>query len=95
MHRIFYTMEFNGHNVLHLDSYRSWAQSCNFFCELKPHAKREEKKAINSGHLVSRQRTYAAGTNVVPAADLFSMTGRKGEMVLLKWLCVEDGADKT
>ena len=30
MHRIFYTMEFNAHNVLRLDSYRSWAQSCDF-----------------------------------------------------------------
>ena len=23
-------MEFNAHNVLHLNSYRSWAQSCDF-----------------------------------------------------------------
>ena len=30
MHWIFYTLEFNAHNVLHLNSYHSWEQSCDF-----------------------------------------------------------------
>ena len=37
MHRIFYKIELNAHNVLHLNSYRSWAQSSIFILRVNPY----------------------------------------------------------